>query len=108
MVKTAGLENRYAGNGIEGSNPSLSARAPTSARTQIGARADDALGQYLSVMLSIPAWLLAQFSTTGTGVCLTGVCGLVQPWRPVPSGIFFVAIGLVAVGIIGLKRRTAP
>lgn len=57
-------------------------------------------------MLSIPAWLLAQFSTTGTGVCMTGVCGLIQPWRPVPPGIFFVAVGLVAVGIIGLKRRT--
>ncbi len=44
-------------------------------------------------------------SSPAADCALTGLCGLVAPVRPVASGIFFVAIGLVALGVHGLRRR---
>jgi hypothetical protein len=59
-------------------------------------------------MLLTPVALLAQFSTSAGGICLTGVCGLGDRWQgAVPSGVFFLAIGLVAVGVIGIRRSRA-
>lgn len=102
MVETAGLENRYAGNGIEGSNPSLSARsAACGPHGGPGPR-------YLLCMpplLPLLALLAPQGPPVPGDVCLTGLCGLVQPFRPVPPGVFFLAIGIIALGIVGLKRR---
>ena len=74
MAEGAGLENRYTGNGIVGSNPTL------------------------SVMM------FAILQVVGPNDCiLSGLCGLTPPaWGP-PSGVMFTAIGLVALGVIGLR-----
>ena len=95
MVETAGLENRYTGNGIEGSNPSLS--APPTARPGIRV----APFGYHPVMIA--TILLAQVGTATAADCaLTGLCGLVEADRTVLPGIMFVAVGLVALGVAGL------
>jgi hypothetical protein len=55
--------------------------------------------------------LLPQVGTATAADCaLTGLCGLVALERPVASGVFFVALGLVALGTVGLRRgrRTLP
>lgn len=74
MAEGAGLENRYTGNGIVGSNPTL------------------------SVMMAM------LFQVVGPSDCiLSGLCGLTQSrWGP-PSGLMFTAVGLVALGVIGLR-----
>lgn len=35
---------------------------------------------------------------------LTGLCAVVQPARPVASGVMFLATGLVLGGLLGLRR----
>jgi hypothetical protein len=50
--------------------------------------------------------LLLQVALDGSDACLaTGLCGLVEPVRPVAPGLMFLAVGLVAAGIWGLRRR---
>jgi hypothetical protein len=39
---------------------------------------------------------------------LSGLCNLVQPAPPVAPGVLFVAVGLVSVGVWGLRRRRTP
>ncbi len=40
------------------------------------------------------------------GQCgVLGLCGLLKPERPVASGLLFVAVGMVALGVWGLRRR---
>lgn len=52
------------------------------------------------------ATLLAQVATGTTADCaVTGLCGLLTPARPVAPGVFFVALGLVALGVAGLLHR---
>jgi hypothetical protein len=46
-----------------------------------------------------------QVQATPGDCILTGLCGMVLPYRPIPSGILFVAVGLVLVGIAGLRAR---
>jgi hypothetical protein len=36
---------------------------------------------------------------------LSGLCNLVQPAPPVAPGVRVVAVGLVSVGVWGLRRR---
>lgn len=37
--------------------------------------------------------------------CLaTGLCGLIQPERPVAPGVMFLAVGLVAFGAWGIRQ----
>lgn len=54
---------------------------------------------------------LAQVTTgTPTDCALNGLCALASPERPVPSGLLFVAVGLVALGWRGLlvfRRRSS-
>ncbi len=50
--------------------------------------------------------LLLQVALDGNDACLaTGLCGLVEPVRPVAPGLMFLAVGLVAAGAWGLRRR---
>ncbi|MEP6589832.1 MAG: hypothetical protein ABJC19_01505 [Gemmatimonadota bacterium] len=43
------------------------------------------------------------------GDCLlTGLCGLVTTERSVPSGLMWLATGLVLAGAWGLRRMTPP
>jgi len=44
------------------------------------------------------------FQVVGPNDCiLSGLCGLTQPqWGP-PSGVMFTAVGLVALGVLGLR-----
>jgi hypothetical protein len=52
--------------------------------------------------------LLLQATGTAPSDCiLTGLCGAEAPWRPIPSGILYVAVGLVGFGIWGLRRYRA-
>jgi hypothetical protein len=37
----------------------------------------------------------------------TGLCGVKTAVTPVPSGVLFVAIGLVALGLFGLRARSS-
>lgn len=98
MVETAGLENRYAGNGIEGSNPSLSALV--SSRVTASRPPPPPWG----TMPLITAVVLAQYGTSPGSVCLTGVCGLMRRLPDVPPGIYFVGLALILAGIVGLRR----
>ncbi len=52
--------------------------------------------------------LLLQQATSPDQCILTGLCGLVAPYRPVAPGVMFVAVGLVSVGLWGLRRRGRP
>jgi MYXO-CTERM domain-containing protein len=36
---------------------------------------------------------------------LTGLCGVVRLAPPVPPGVLFVAVGLVAAGVLVARRR---
>jgi hypothetical protein len=86
VVEGTGLENRQTRKGFEGSNPSLS----------VG---------YLTVVITP---LLAIIQTSTPGDCLlTGLCGLVPVERPVASGVMWLAVGLVAGGIWGLRRANS-
>lgn len=52
--------------------------------------------------------LLAQVGTATAADCaLTGVCGLLVAERPLSSGLMFIAVGLVVLGVVGLRRRSA-
>jgi len=53
----------------------------------------------------LPILLQTVGSSPAADCALTGLCGLVAPVRPVAPGIFFVALGLVALGVRGLRRR---
>ena len=53
--------------------------------------------------------LLAQVGTATAADCaLTGICGLVTTSPPVPSGVFFVALGMVGIGLAGWRRYAPP
>ena len=85
VVEGTGLENRQTRKGFEGSNPSLS----------VG---------YLSLMMFS---LFLSLQAGAPGDCLlTGLCGLVTPERPFPSGLMWLATGLVLAGAWGLRRAT--
>ena len=77
MAEGTGLENRHTGNGIEGSNPSLSA------------------------MIA----LLLQSFTPGDCI-LTGLCALNPPPPGPPSGLLFLLLGVVLAGSWKLLRST--
>lgn len=62
--------------------------------------------QAMATLLALLLPLLPQASPAPGESCMIGFCGFVQPFRPVPPGLFFLAIGVVALGIAGLKRRT--
>lgn len=54
----------------------------------------------------LPGLLLQVGTMTQADCALTGLCGLAVPTRPVASGILFLAVGLVALGVRGLRRPT--
>ena len=54
----------------------------------------------------LPPLLAAQASLPESCV-LTGLCNLVQPAPLVAPGVLFTAVGMVWVGIWGLRRRPA-
>jgi len=81
VAEGAGLENRYTRKGIVGSNPTLSVY-----RLPFGM-----------------SFLLAQAFAPGDCI-LTGLCGVQQAATRVPSGLLFVALGLVLYGASGLLR----
>jgi hypothetical protein len=49
--------------------------------------------------------LLAAQQPMPEACLLSGLCNLVQPAPPVAPGVLFVAVGLVAGGVWGLRRR---
>lgn len=50
--------------------------------------------------------LLLQAQGTAPSACImTGFCGAEAPWRPVASGILFLAVGLIGAGIWGFRRH---
>ncbi len=58
-----------------------------------------------SVVAVTPVLAAAQ-EVAAPGQCgVLGLCGLLQAERPVPTGVLFVAVGLVAFGVWGLRRR---
>src|SRR4051812_31231477 len=92
VAEGAGLENRYTGNGIVGSNPTLSVR--------------------LEMVPMTFALLLQATSAIAPDDCvITGLCG-VRPDQVGPgSGLMFLAIGFVALGgwsWWSAHRRPAP
>lgn len=64
------------------------------------------MGRYTPSMISLSLFL--QQAASPDQCFLTGLCGLVAPHRPVAPGVMFVAVGLVSVGIWGLRRRSRP
>lgn len=48
--------------------------------------------------------LLASQGMTPGDCVLTGLCGLLAPERPVAPGVMYVAVGLVGIGVWGLRR----
>lgn len=93
MVEGTGLENRHTRKGIEGSNPS-----PSVSRRWLPR---GAAPRYVCAVTSL-------FQVAGSQPldCIaTGLCGAgVVEANPVPSGLMFVAIGLVALGLSALAR----
>lgn len=55
-------------------------------------------------MLSIVLLAVVQSSLPESCV-LTGLCSVPSIPPPVPSGVLFVAVGLIAVGAVGYRRR---
>lgn len=105
MVEGTGLENRQTGNGFEGSNPSLSVQHQEGRSHSGGAPPAFPLRCYSSGML-LPL-LLAVQGPLPESCLLTGLCNLVQPAPPVAPGLLFAAVGMVWVGVWGLRRRLA-
>ncbi len=76
MVESGGLENRYTGNGIEGSNPSLSAGYSFEIRSARMAKLADALHSGCSVLTDMQVqvlfraqmWFCHHFEKTLLGV----------------------------------------
>lgn len=59
--------------------------------------------------MTITLLLLASLQTSAPGDCLlTGLCGLVKPEHTIPSGLMWLATGLVLAGAWGLRRSTPP
>ncbi len=59
-----------------------------------------------AAVLGVTPILAAVQDVAGPGQCgVLGLCGLLQPDPPVPPGVLFVAVGLVAFGVWGLRRR---
>lgn len=102
MVEGTGLENRQTGNGFEGSNPSLSAGSAEGAPNRGSPRALCPPRYDYRMLLSV---LLAAQQPLPEACLLSGLCNLVQPAPPVAPGVLFVAVGLVSVGVWGLRRR---
>ncbi len=73
---------------------------------RIGER-DQVMRSWLAAALVIatPVLALAQDGAAPGQCGVLGLCGLFQPERPVPTGVLFVAVGLVAFGIWGLRAR---
>ncbi len=99
MAEGTGLENRNTGNGIEGSNPSLSVR-PCHPRGRL-----PTVSRRVTIPPVLNLLIVTQQAGTPGDCTLTGLCGLLGPERPVPPGVMFVAIGLVGFGVWGLWRR---
>ncbi len=55
----------------------------------------------------LPGLLLQVGTLTPADCAMTGLCGLAAPERPVASGLLFLAVGLIALGIRGLRRPAA-
>lgn len=52
--------------------------------------------------------LMLTVQATDPEACLfTGLCNLVQPAPPVAPGVLFVAVGMIWVGVRGLRHRRA-
>ncbi|MEO5824939.1 MAG: hypothetical protein ABIR59_03560 [Gemmatimonadales bacterium] len=59
-----------------------------------------------AAVLGVTAFLEAAQAVAGPGQCgVLGLCGLLQPDPPVAPGVLFVAVGLVAFGVWGLRKR---
>jgi hypothetical protein len=54
----------------------------------------------------IATLLLAVQQPMPEACLLSGLCNLVQPPPPVAPGVLFVAVGLVWVGLWGLRQRS--
>ena len=53
--------------------------------------------------------MIALLQVVGPNDCvLSGLCGITQQVLGPPSGIMFAAVGLVAVGILGLRASRKP
>ena len=97
MVEGTGLENRHARKGIEGSNPSPSVERMASQPLP------GAPFGYLGAMLT----LVQAAGMVPDDCSLSGICALLRPESPIPSGVMYVAVGLVTFGIWGyLRSRT--
>ncbi len=68
----------------------------------VPSRAFPVCGYHSGMMLTL--WLAAQASLPESCV-LTGLCGVPRIPPPVASGVFFLAVGLIAVGTVGYRRR---
>ena len=95
MVEGTGLENRHARKGIEGSNPS-----PSVVRVASWPLPGAPFG-YLGTM---PFILLQAAGMAPDDCSLSGLCALLGPEPPVPPGVMYAAVGLVALGIWGYRR----
>ena len=96
MAEGAGLENRYTGNGIVGSNPTLSAPEGVGP-----ARKKDPL---IHVLLAPLSASLSQLP--GPDDCLLiGFCRSNPDQGGPPPGLLYLALGLVALGIGGLWQE---
>ncbi|MBA2291450.1 MAG: hypothetical protein H0W15_03220 [Gemmatimonadales bacterium] len=63
------------------------------------------LVSYAATVAVAPLLAAAQ-EIAAPGQCsVLGLCGLFPPDRPVAPGVLFVAVGLVAFGVWGLRRR---
>ena len=90
MVEGTGLENRHTRKGIEGSNPSLSVMS---------------LLLLLALQAAAPAASLGDLDGSyclETGYCRAPNDGYAKP----PAGLLFLATGVVAVGVVQLRRRS--
>jgi len=53
--------------------------------------------------------VIALLQVVGPNDCiLSGLCGITPQVFGLPSGIMFAAVGLVAVGILGLRASRKP
>ena len=105
MAEGAGLENRYALTGIVGSNPTLSVKPGS--REERGAKRKCLSSSLFAIRYSLSllhSSMLALQAITPADCVLTGLCGIRDAVVGPPSGLLFLALGVVIAGGIGWSR----